>query len=171
MAPSPIFGLQVPTAQKLLNAQSVSTVQPVLHAVVEAQIAELGHAPAVAVQRCLLSQALVVRVDPVHESAAQAVLGAVYRQAPAPSHFPSMPHGGAAVQVLCGSSPPVLTGRHCPVVFAAWPFSVAMQALQPVQAWWQHTPSARIPEAHSIVWAAGWPSDFCVVQTLAVASQ
>ena len=52
-------------------------MQPVLQAVVDAQTAELGQALVLAVQWCALSQALVVRVDPVHESAAQAVLSAV----------------------------------------------------------------------------------------------
>jgi hypothetical protein len=45
-----------------------------LQAEVDAQSDELGHALVLAVHLCALSQALVVRVDPVHESAAQDVL-------------------------------------------------------------------------------------------------
>jgi hypothetical protein len=48
-----------------------------LQAVADAQIAELGQALVAAVQWCALSQALVVRVAPAHESAAQAALRAV----------------------------------------------------------------------------------------------
>jgi hypothetical protein len=75
--PSAILVLQDPDAQKLPATQSPSVVQPVLHADNEAHATPLGQAVLVGVQTCELSHALLVKVDPVHESAAQAVLTAV----------------------------------------------------------------------------------------------
>ena len=75
-------------------------MQVVLQAVAEAQISEFGQALLVGAHACVVSHALVVKVEPVHESVAQDVLVAVYLQAPLPSHFPSSPQGGLAVQVL-----------------------------------------------------------------------
>jgi len=75
------------------------------------------------------------------------------------------------VQVLCGSLPPACTGRHCPVVFAAWPFRAAVQAEQPAQALSQQTPSARTPELHSLASAAACPLGFWAAQVLVVLLQ
>jgi hypothetical protein len=57
--------------------QSKLIVQPVLQAEVDAQIVELGQALLVGVHRCALSQALFVRVDPVHASAVHDVFAGV----------------------------------------------------------------------------------------------
>jgi hypothetical protein len=62
-----------------------------------------------------------------------------------------MPHGGLAVHALWGADLFATTGRHWPVVFAACPFNVAVQAEQPVHAVAQQTPSAMIPDVHSYV--------------------
>jgi hypothetical protein len=146
--PSATLGLHVPEEQKP-DTQSELAVQLVLHAEVEPQTRPLGQALVAAAQVCEVpSHALLVNVDPEHVSAAQLVPEAVYRHEPAPSHFPSMPQTGPAVQVLWGSARPALTGRHCPVVLSAWPFKAAVHALHPAHASWQHTPSAMIPDTH-----------------------
>jgi hypothetical protein len=54
--------------------QSVSAEQvPVLQALAEAHTSELSQAFVVGAQACVLSQALVVKVDPVHEGVPQDV--------------------------------------------------------------------------------------------------
>jgi hypothetical protein len=81
--------------------QSPSAVQVVLQAVAEGvQMSRFGQALVVGAQACVVSHALVVKVEPVHESIAHDVLVAVYLHAPLPSHFPSSPQGGLAVHVL-----------------------------------------------------------------------
>jgi hypothetical protein len=49
------------------------------------------------------------------------------------------------------------TARHWPVVVAACPFKALVQALQPVQALSQQTPSATTLDVHSLPFVAGAP--------------
>ena len=64
----------------------------------------------------LLSQVLVVSVEPVHDALAQVVPAAGARHALAPSQVPSGPQGALLLegQALCGAGLPGSTGRHCP---------------------------------------------------------
>jgi hypothetical protein len=140
--------------------------EPVLHAVVEAQTRSFLQAPVVTTHVCVLSHALVVRVEPVHESLAHDAPVAVYRQPPLPSHFPSSPQGGLAVHVPCPSSP-ALTARHLPSA-AELPlclFRARVHAEQAEQSWSQQTPSARMLDLHSDFWDAGDPFTFLAAQT------
>jgi hypothetical protein len=52
-------------------------------------------------------------------------------------------------QVLWGADLPATTGRHDPVVVDACPFKALVQALQPVHALSQQTPSATTFDVHS----------------------
>ena len=76
-------------------------------------------------------------------------------QAPAPSHVPSVPHTLLAfVHALCATLPATM-GRHCP---AAPPVKGAPeQALQPVHAASQQTPSAVMFDKHSKPFVAAVP--------------
>jgi hypothetical protein len=59
---------------------------------------------------------------------------------------------------------PAFTGRHWPVVLAAWRLSAAVHAEHPLQSLSQHTPSATTFEMHSFACVAGWPFGFCAAQ-------
>jgi hypothetical protein len=68
------LALHVPPEQKSPETQSLSLVQvPVLQALAEAHMSELSQAFVVGAQACVLSQALVVKVDPVHDGLPQEV--------------------------------------------------------------------------------------------------
>jgi len=98
--PLATFDLHVPDEQKP-DTQSELAVQLALHAEAVSQMRPLGQAFLAAAQVCVLpSHALVVKVDPEHASLAHCVAEGVYRQAPAPSHFPSRPQAAPTVQVL-----------------------------------------------------------------------
>jgi hypothetical protein len=91
-----------------------------------------------------------VKLAPLHEAALHTWLLPTLRQAPAPSHIPSVPHSLVAVTSshwLCGSWPSS-TGAHVPSLL---PVSAAEQALQPMQAPSQQTPSMQLPSAHSLL--------------------
>jgi hypothetical protein len=66
-----------------------------------------------------------------------------------------------AVQALCATWP-ATTKAHCPAAAAV--SGAPEQALQPVHALSQQTPSATMPDAHSKVWAAGVPLGFLGAQ-------
>jgi hypothetical protein len=68
-----------------------------------------------------------------------------FRQAPLPSHVPSLPHGFAGVAAVSSTqaswgSVPAATGAHVP---STPPVLAAEQALQPLHAWSQQTPSTQ----------------------------
>src|SRR5262245_33333864 len=96
------------------------------------------------------------RVEPVQLPAAQTVPWAYLRQAPAPSHMPSLPQlvAPSSAQSLAGSVP-AGTGEQVPNLPAM------LQAWQaPVQAVSQQTPSTQMPLAHSPGAVQSAPIDF-----------
>jgi hypothetical protein len=73
-----------------------------------------------------------VKVPAVHEAEVHTWLVLTFRQAPAPSQVPSLPHclvGVSSTQDLWGFCP-VITGAHVP---SALPVMALLHALQPVQ--------------------------------------
>jgi hypothetical protein len=98
-----------------------------------------------------------VKLLPLQTAVLQACPLLTLPHAPAPSQLPSLPHGLVAVsslQASCGSLPSS-TGAHVP---SAFPVKVREQALQPVQAVAQQTPSTQWPSSHSLSWAHGTPT-------------
>jgi hypothetical protein len=96
------------------------------------------------------------RVEPVQLPAAQTVPWAYLRQAPAPSHIPSLPQlvAPSSAHSLAGSVP-AGTGEQVPTLPAM------LQASQaPMQALSQQTPSAQIPLEHSPGAVQSAPIDF-----------
>jgi hypothetical protein len=113
--PSGFRLVQMPLWQMVPATQSVSIAQTVKQAVGPQTklfgqgIAACPHVPAPL-------QVLTMLFEPVQVVAAQLVPVVTFRQAPLPSHVPSYPHGGLAVQSWCGSAFPVGTGWHEPAV-------------------------------------------------------
>jgi hypothetical protein len=173
------LGVQTPFAQKWPGAHWFSFVQvPVLQALVEAQDIAPGHAaaePATQVRLMLHVLLVIIEVLALHDGVPQsAPTAARYRQAPDPLQVPSRPQGSlTAAHVACGSALPAVTDMHEPVVLASCPFKSAVQALQPVHALSQQTPSAITPDAHSISrpLPAAVPFGFFVTHRPAVVSQ
>jgi len=99
------------------DVQSPSFVQLLRQAVFdELQTSELEQEAALGAHLWPLSQAFVVRVEPVHDAAPHVVPTAGARQPLAPSQVPSGPHGALLLvgQAPCGAATPGSTGRHCP---------------------------------------------------------
>ena len=80
-----------------------------------------------------------------------------FRQAPAPSHLPSVPHMAAvrSLQTLCGSAPPAAIDVHVP----SDPGTAQLRQA-PVQVVAQQTPSAQCAFTQSASAAQVWPSTF-----------
>jgi hypothetical protein len=94
-----------------------------------------------------------VNIDPLHAAAPQLVVVGAFRHAPLPSHRPSNPQGGAAVQPPCGSMSSAITGRHMPAMPATLhDWQVPQLAVE------QQTPSVQLPLSHSLPPAHSWPS-------------
>jgi hypothetical protein len=91
-----------------------------------------------------------------HFSGAQTVPGRYLRQAPAPLHFPSVPHDGApwSMQLLRGSLLPSAIMVHLPNADGS-----AQLRQPPPQASLQQTPSTQLPDWHSVPALHSWP--FC----------
>jgi hypothetical protein len=141
---------QLPLAQSVPVPQRAPWIFFEPQLVASAHAVEFGQALVAAVQAWVASHALVVRVEPEHESVAQDVPVVLYRQAPLPSQVPSSPQGGLAVHVLWPPWP-ATTARHCP---SAAPVPVCLlrasvHAEQPEHALSQQTPSATTPDLHS----------------------
>ena len=90
-------------------------------------------------------------------SGAQTVSTAYLRQAPLPSHLPSVPHDAAPVSLHLpwGSMAPRATFLH-------WPSELCSEQLwqAPVQAVSQQTPSTHWPELHCAAVVQGEPINF-----------
>jgi hypothetical protein len=85
-----------------------------------------------------------VNTVPLHEADPQLVDAGARLQAPAPSHLPSRPQGGAAVQRPPGSAPVAGIGWQVPALPAT------LQAMQtPQAAVEQQTPSTQLPLSQS----------------------
>jgi hypothetical protein len=55
-----------------------------------------------------------VSIEVMHEAVPHDVCGDAFRQAPAPSHVPTNPHGGLGAQRPCGSAASADTSLHVP---------------------------------------------------------
>lgn len=139
---------QTPAAQVVGEAQSAFVEQVVLHAAgpqvygAQALVEPATHLPAPS------HVLLAVWVPPLHAPPAQTVPATCFRQAPAPSHEPSVPHvvSACAAHSLSGSAAAAMF-PHTPS--APVPFFAALHARQvPPQAESQHTPSTQFPLAH-----------------------
>jgi hypothetical protein len=111
----------------------------------------------------LPSQVLAAVCMPfVHDAGAHAVPEATCSQLPAPSHLPSLPHGGLAVHWPAGAAVPAVMLAHVP---SAVPVSAIEQAWQvPVhgvsqQSWLPAGPT-QLPLAHWVLAVHGWPTGF-----------
>jgi hypothetical protein len=94
-----------------------------------------------------------VAVDPVHVGAAQVVAPEYGRQAPAPSHVPSLPQVVAPSSVHCDSgSAPLGTSMHSPSLPA-----IAHDLHVPAHALLQQTPCAQNVDAQSVPAVQGAP--------------
>jgi hypothetical protein len=109
-----------------------------------------------------------VYVLPVHVSAPQGVFEAANLQAPAPSQLPSWPHGGLSTEQKSCGSVSIFAAAQVP---DAWPVSAIEQALHPLHAVWQQTPSMQYPDEHWLTPEHGAPSIFLALQVLLVVSQ
>jgi hypothetical protein len=94
---------------------------------------------------------------PEQLSGPQTVPTAYFRQAPAPSHLPSVAHIAAVVslQTPCGSAPPAAIDVQVP----SEPGTAQLRQA-PVQVVAQQTPSAQCPFTQSASAAQVWPSTF-----------
>lgn len=94
---------------------------------------------------------------PEQLSGAQTVPTGYFRQAPAPSHLPSVPHVAAvvSVQTPCGSAPPAAIDVQVP----SEP-GIAQLRQAPVQVVPQQTPSAQWAFTQSASAVQVWPSTF-----------
>jgi hypothetical protein len=124
------FAQEKPVAQLPSLAQVVRQVAPAPHWYAPQLTGVCLHVPAA------LQKPTGVSVAPVHDAVPHDVEVGAFRQAPAPSQVPTNPHGGLAVQRLCGSDASAGTALQVPsrpVMLQAW------QVLQMVVA--QQTPS------------------------------
>jgi hypothetical protein len=151
--------------------QSVSAVQLVLHAALEAHTKPPEHADEVgAAQVPLPVQCETgVNVDPVQEALPQETLVLAFWQCPAPSQAPVLPQGKLALgaHCPCGSVPAAGTLAQLPAVL------VRLQAWQvPHCLLLQQTPSVqKFPVRQSVSAVQLWPSRFLLPQRLVIGSQ
>jgi hypothetical protein len=149
--------------------QSVSAVQLVLHAALEAHTKPPEHADEVgAAQVPLPVQCETgVNVDPVQEALPQETLVLAFWQCPAPSQAPVLPQGGLVAQRPCGSRPLAGTFAQLPALPAR------LQAWQVAQAVaLQQTPSTQLfPVRQSEETAQDWPRRCLVPQRPVLGSQ
>lgn len=98
-----------------------------------------------------------VSLLPEQLSGAQTVPTGYFRQAPAPSHLPSVPHIAAvrSLQTPCGSAPPAAIDVQVP----SEPGTAQLRQA-PVQVVAQQTPSAQCPFTQSASALQVWPSTF-----------
>jgi hypothetical protein len=115
LEPSAFRLVQIPLTQVVPATQSVFVAQMVKQA--DGPQTKLpGQATDVCAHVPAPLQVLTTLLDPEQVVAPQLVPAAVFRQAPVPSHVPSNPQGGFAVQSWCGSALFAGTGWHDPAV-------------------------------------------------------